>query len=109
MPGNIDINRYNGAVCWNAGWGNAEIGGSYADTLQSIGINLMSQGYCTDHSFWDVQDHYLCAGLPPNKSTPLKGWKHVTAGKKATCQGDFGSPLVCDIDGVATFMGINSD
>ena len=109
LPSNIDINKYNGAACWNAGWGTAEVGGAFSDTLQSIGLNLMSQGYCTDHSFWEVEDGYMCAGLPPNDSTPMKGWKHVTAGGKETCQGDFGSPLVCDIDGIGTLIGINSD
>ena len=109
MPGNIDINRYNGAACWNAGWGTAEIDGAYSDDLQSIGINLMSQGYCTDHSFWEVEDGYMCAGLPPSNLTPMKGWKRVTAGGNGACQGDFGSPLVCDIDGIATLIGINSD
>ena len=109
LPNHIDINRYNGAACWNAGWGTAEVDGVYSDQLQSIGVNLMSQGYCMDHSFWDVQDGNICAGLPPNDSTPMKGWKHVTAGGKETCQGDFGSPLICDIDGIATFIGINSD
>ena len=109
MPNNIDINRYNGAACWNAGWGTAEVGGVYSDQLQSIGVNLMSQGYCTDHSFWEIEDGNICAGLPPNDSTPMKGWKHVTAGGKETCQGDFGSPLICDIDGIATFIGINSN
>ena len=109
MPGNIDINRYNGAVCWNAGLGTAEIDGAYANDLQSIGVNLMSQGYCTDHSFWEIQDGHICAGLPPTNSTPMKGWKRVTAGGKGTCQGDFGSPLVCDIDGIAALIGINSD
>ena len=109
LPGNFEINRYNGAACWNAGWGIAEIGGVYAEEIRSIGINLMSKEYCSDHSFWEVEDGYLCGGAPPNDSTPMKGWKHVTAGGKGTCQGDFGSPLVCDIDGVATLIGINSD
>ena len=109
LPNNFDINRYNGAACWNAGWGTAEVGGTYADELQSIGVNLMSQGYCTDHSFWEVEDGHMCAGLPPSDSTPMKGWKHVTAGGKGTCQGDFGSPLICDIDGIATLIGINSN
>ena len=109
LSNNIDINKYNGAACWNAGWGTAEIDGVYSEELQSIGLNLMSQGYCTDHSFWEVNDGYMCAGLPPNGSTPMKGWKHVTAGGKETCQGNFGAPLICDIDGTATFIGINSD
>ena len=105
----IDINKYNGAACWNAGWGTTEMGGIYSDELQSIGINLMSREYCSDHSFWDVEEGYMCAGLPPNDSTPMTGWKHVTAADKETCQGDFGAPLICDIDGTATFIGINSD
>ena len=69
----------------------------------------MSQQYCTDHSFWQVRSGYLCAGLPPSDSTPMTGWKHVTAGGKGTCQGDFGAPLICDIDGSATLVGIYSD
>ena len=109
LPHNLDVNKFNGAACWNAGWGSNEIDGSYSNQLQSIGINLMSQGYCTDHSFWDVKDGYLCAGLPPSNSSPMTGWKHVTTGGKGTCQGDFGAPLVCDIDGTAIFVGINSD
>ena len=80
----------------------------FSEDLKSIGINLMSQGYCTDHSFWEIEYGYMCAGLSPNDSTPMKGWKHVTAGGKGTCQGDFGAPLICDIDGTATFIGINS-
>ena len=69
----------------------------------------MSREYCTDHSFWEIEEGYICAGMPPNDSTPKTGWKHVTAGGKETCQGDFGAPLICDIDGTATFIGINSD
>ena len=109
LPNKIDINRYNGAACWNAGWGTAEIDDIYSDELQSIGVNLMSREYCTDHSFWEVEKDYMCAGLPPNDSTPKTGWKHVTAGGKGICQGDFGAPLICDIDGTATFMGIHTD
>ena len=101
----IDISKYNGAACWNAGWGTAEIDGEYSNQLQSIGVNLMSQEYCTDHSFWEIEENHLCAGLPPNNSTQMTGWKHVTAGGKGTCQGDFGAPLICDIDGTATFIG----
>ena len=70
----------------------------------------MSQKYCTAHSFWEVEDGYMCSGLPPNDSTPFttNGWKHVTAGGKGTCFGDYGAPLICDIDGTATLMGVYS-
>ena len=109
LPYNTDVNKYNGAACWNAGWGANQVDEEYSDQLKSIGINLMSQGYCNDHSFWDIQNGYICAGLSPSKSTPMMGWKHVTTGGKGTCRGDFGAPLICDIDGTAVFIGINSD
>ena len=86
LSNRIDINMHNGAACWVAGWGNAEIDGVYSNQLQSIGLNLMSRDYCTDHSFWDIDEGYMCAGLPPNNSTPMTGWKHVTAGGKGICQ-----------------------
>ena len=85
-PNRIDINKHNGAACWIAGWGNSEIDGVHTNQLQSIRMNLMSRDYCTDHSFWEVEEGYMCAGLPPTNSTPRKGWKHVTAGGKGTCQ-----------------------
>ena len=50
----------------------------------------------------------MCAGLPPNDKTPIMGWKHVTAGGKETCHGDYGAPLICDIDGTATLVGVHS-
>ena len=59
-------------------------------------------------SFWEVDDGYMCAGLPPNESTPTMGWKHVTAGGKEACHGDYGAPLICDIDGTATLVGVHS-
>ena len=109
LPVDIDdIDEYNGAACWNAGWGTPQLDEFYSDEMQSIGLNLMSQSYCTDHSFWEVEKEYMCGGLPPNPSTPMKGWKHVTAGGKETCHGDYGAPLVCDIDGTAYLIGVNS-
>ena len=109
MPDNIDdIDEHNGAACWNAGWGVDQYNELYSDDMQSIGLNLMSRSYCTDHSFWEVEYAYMCGGLPPNPTTPMKGWKHVTAGGKETCHGDYGAPLVCDIDGTAILIGINS-
>ena len=59
-------------------------------------------------SFWEVDDGYMCGGLPPNVNTTTIGWKHVTAGGKETCHGDYGAPLICDIDGTATLIGVHS-
>ena len=109
MPDNINnIDKYNGAACWNAGWGTPQLDELYLNDMHSIGLNLMSRSYCTDHSFWEVEKDYMCGGLPPNKSTPMNGWKHVTAGGKETCHGDYGAPLICDIDGTAILIGVNS-
>ena len=106
----LNLNELNGAKCWNIGWGSEENDGSYSRRMKSIGLNLMSQKYCTAHSFWEVEDGYMCSGLPPNDSTPFttNGWKHVTAGGKGTCIGDYGAPLICDIDGTATLIGVHS-
>ena len=108
LPENVDIDKFNGVPCWNIGWGTDELGNSYSRRMKSIGLNLMSQNYCTAHSFWEVEDGYLCGGLPPNDKTPTMGWKHVTAGGKEACHGDYGAPLVCNIDGEATLIGVNS-
>ena len=108
LPENIDIDKFNGVPCWNIGWGTDQLGDSYSRTMKSIGLNLMSQNYCTAHSFWEVEDGHLCGGLPPNDTTPIMGWKHVTAGGKEACHGDYGAPLVCDINGKATLIGVHS-
>ena len=108
LPENVDIDKFNGVPCWNIGWGTDELGNSYSRRMKSIGLNLMSQNYCTAHSFWEVEDGYLCGGLPPNDKTPTMGWKHVTAGGKEACHGDYGAPLICDINGKATLVGVHS-
>ena len=49
VPGNIDLDKYNGVPCWNIGWGTEDFGDSYSRTMKQIGLNLMSQNYCTAH------------------------------------------------------------
>ena len=46
---NIDLDKYNGVPCWNIGWGTEDFGDSYSRTMKQIGLNLMSQNYCTAH------------------------------------------------------------
>ena len=47
----IDLDKYNGVPCWNIGWGTEDFGDSYSRTMKQIGLNLMSQNYCTAHRY----------------------------------------------------------
>ena len=46
LPSYIDINKYNGAACWNAGWGTAEVGGTFSNTLQIASCNQLDSISC---------------------------------------------------------------
>ena len=61
-------------------------------------------------SFWkNLYENEICAVSPPSEHTKVNGYGyHVVSGSKGTCTGDFGAPLLCDIDGVNTLVGINS-
>ena len=61
-------------------------------------------------SFWtNLYENEICAVSAPTETTEVNGYGyHVVAGGKETCSGDFGAPLLCDIGGVNTLVGINS-
>ena len=61
-------------------------------------------------SYWSkLYEDEICAVSAPTESTGINGYGyHVAAGGKETCDGDEGSPLLCDIDGEVTLVGINS-
>ena len=61
-------------------------------------------------SYWsNLYEDEICAVFAPTESTAVNGYGyHVVAGGKETCDGDEGSPLLCDIDGEVTLVGINS-
>ena len=40
----LDIKAYEGARCWNPGWGSSSINGAWATNLESIGVNLLNGG-----------------------------------------------------------------
>ena len=107
---NLDITAYEGARCWNPGWGSEAMDGAWATHLESIGVNLLGQRSCQLRSYWsNLFDNEICAVGPPTVETLVNDYGyHVVAGGKETCGGDFGAPLLCDIDGFNTLVGVNS-
>ena len=110
----LNVEDYEGARCWNAGWGSEANDNIWATNLQSIGINLLGRKTCQQHSFWKkLYENEICGVVAPVSSgmykTALNQYgNHVAAGGKETCNGDFGGPLLCDIGGKNTLVGINS-
>ena len=73
----------------------------------------MSRDYCLEHSLYDgvsLDESQYCAGPKPvstnNKNTVTD--KYLTSVGGAGCDGDNGGPLVCDIHGVATLVGLQN-
>ncbi|CAG5104899.1 Oidioi.mRNA.OKI2018_I69.chr1.g1651.t1.cds [Oikopleura dioica] len=98
-----DAEPDHGEACWVAGWGTTSSGGSLSSTLQSVGVNYMSQEYCLNNSYQSflVADD-ICAGIPDLNEDDI-----IDGGKDA-CQGDSGGPLICPINGRATLSGVVS-
>ena len=56
-----------------------------------------------------MYENEICAVSAPTDTTKINGYGyHVVGGGKGTCSGDYGSPLLCDINGINTLVGINS-
>ena len=84
--------------------------GEWSSNLKSIGVNLLDGISCKLRSFWpNLYENEICAVSSPTDTTKVNGYGyHVVAGGKGACSGDYGSPLLCDIDGRITLVGINS-
>lgn len=93
-----------GEACWTAGWGTLTSAGTTPNKLQSVGVNIMSDDYCSEKSKggFNIASDEMCAGLPDADNNGL-----TDAGKDA-CQGDSGGPLVCNVNGKVTLNGIVS-
>ncbi|CAG5110207.1 Oidioi.mRNA.OKI2018_I69.chr2.g4632.t1.cds [Oikopleura dioica] len=92
-----------GKACWVAGWGALSSGGSSPNLLQSVGVNILGQEYCSANSNnGALLPDDICAGLPDLDGNGL------TDPGVDSCQGDSGGPLVCNVNGAATLVGVVS-
>ena len=113
QSGEQQIDKYHGARCWVAGWGHSFYNGKSLDAPRSVGVNLLKREYCIKHSlypevdFFELTNDIFCAGIPHNNKTKInsQGY-HVTSAGADYCKGDTGGPLVCDINGTLTLIGI---
>ncbi|CAH2308070.1 transmembrane protease serine 9-like [Pelobates cultripes] len=94
-----------GLDCWVTGWGSSSSDGSVqaANVLQEEKVPLIDHERCNqmyhtassnNSNTTIVQEEKICAGY--------------TEGRNNSCQGDFGGPLVCDVNGVWVQAGIVS-
>ena len=84
--------------------------GEWASNLELIGVNLLDKLTCQMRSYWtNLHNNEICAVSASTENTAINGYGyHVVAGGKETCAGDNGSPLLCDINGDITLVGVNS-
>ena len=61
----LDISSYEGAKCWNPGWGSKTKTGEWASHLESIGVNLLDKLTCKMRSYWAnlYKDEICAAGI----------------------------------------------
>lgn len=107
------IEELHGHRCWSVGWGKttADGAGAYSSKLQAAGVSLMERTYCLAHSLYDtINENEYCAGPQPadGNNKNLLTDSFLTSSGGAGCDGDNGAPLICDVFGVATFVGIQT-
>ncbi len=99
LPEQVDPNIWpqQGSSATISGWGATQFGGAVSDQLRAANISVLSGpgvttcgDYGTNYSAIDD----LCAGVP--------------SGGIDACQGDSGSPLTVQVDGIATLAGVTS-
>ena len=93
-----------GRACWTAGWGALHSENNQKSAkLRSVGINIMPWDYCeanSNYMFFQLsKDSEFCAGMPDVDGDA------ATDGGVGPCNGDQGSPLICDDGGNAVLYG----
>lgn len=100
MPEPFD--NFAGHRCWVTGWGKNAFGhqGEYQSVLKEVDLPVVDNGRCEQalrHTrlgpYYQLHPGFMCAGGEPGKDA---------------CEGDGGSPLVCDVGGVWKVAGLVS-
>ncbi|XP_015782537.1 serine proteinase stubble isoform X1 [Tetranychus urticae] len=91
-----------GSRCWVTGWGKDSFGtqGEYQSVLKEVDVPILSHTDCEQTlrqtrlgPYYQLHPGFLCAGGEPGKDA---------------CEGDGGSPLVCDVGGIWKVAGLVS-
>ena len=98
-----------GHACWAAGWGGTDAGDTDGSTtLNQVGVNIMTSGYCDPLTNLNQSDGYtlgeneVCVG-----KWDIDGNGKLDQGGSA-CDGDEGSPVICSVGNSATVIGVFS-
>ncbi|XP_071759965.2 elastase-1-like [Centroberyx gerrardi] len=81
-------------LCYISGWGRTSTGGSMSAQLRQAYLPLVDHNTCTSSGWWGstVKTSMVCAG----------------GGAESGCNGDFGGPLSCNVNGRYYVHGIAS-
>ncbi|XP_063285654.1 serine protease 27-like [Pelobates fuscus] len=99
------ISFRNGMNCWVTGWGATSFGGSLSnpETLQQLMVPLITRDTC--NAMYNINSGFMYNIIVIQSDQICAGYQ---AGGKDSCQGDSGSPLVCQVDSVWYQVGIVS-
>lgn len=88
-----------GAMCYVSGWGSVKAASENLQNLHASPVNYFPNNYCAGLGYGNInQDSEFCAGVPDS----------MFDGTKDICNGDVGSPLVCDMGGKPVLSGLLS-
>jgi hypothetical protein len=94
--------NFAGQRCWVAGWGKDAFGskGDYQSVLRKVDVPVIGHSQCNSRlrqtrlgPLFDLHAGFMCAGGEPGKDA---------------CEGDGGSALVCEVNGVWKAAGLVS-
>ncbi|RWS06563.1 hypothetical protein B4U79_12276 [Dinothrombium tinctorium] len=93
---------FSGHRCWVTGWGKDSFGhqGTFQSVLKEVDVPIIQHNECENvlkktrlGPYYQLHPGFLCAGGEPGKDA---------------CEGDGGSPLVCDAGGIWKIAGLVS-
>ena len=112
---NLSIDQFEGARCWNPGL-SGETNGRIT-YIEPVGLNLLGKRTCQQYSYWkNLHENEICGAKKPipinvigSEATSKNSYgNHVVPAGDEPCLNDFGGPLLCDINGKNTLVGIKS-